>query len=500
MKIMKIKNLFLVLFTCTALHANASRYYVNPIAFGNGSGNSWINGFNTLSAAFSAAVSGDEIWVKAGNYKPGTLRTSSFTIPNGVKLYGSFAGTETTLAERDFNANTTTLNGDIGAVGTATDNVFRVVIISGTGIVMDGFRIINGYANDSSSPNYYAGAIFFSGTATLTNCIIANNYAKEAGGAIYISSGNLTLNKCNISGNRSSWNGGAIFVTTGSTLKTIGCSFTDNNSSKSGGAVFVDGGATLTVDKCKLSSNRATETGSVVQSSSTSSFYIFNSLVVGNSGGSCISTSYSSTSTKITNCTIADNASGVTGAPQILNSIVWNNGGIQVETSAIKQNCIIQYITNNPSLGLFNYNPLFVSPGDFTLAPFTDDGYDYHFLASSPAANNGDNTALSAVYNQDLDGLARIQATTIDMGCYESSFVATENSVNSQNTGITYYNQTISVDENADLIGKTANIYNIEGKLVQTITNIQSQTTLENLSIGVYIIKIEEKAMKFMYQ
>ena len=179
------------------------------------------------------------------------------------------------------------------------------------------------------------------------------------------------------------------------------------------------------------------------------------------------------------------------------NSIVWNNAitGSQAITGIIK-NCIIQGATPNPTLGITATNPLFANPSDFTNAPFTEDNYDYHFTSASTALNIGDNTAVNTLYNQDLDGLARIQAGTVDLGCYESGFIATENNTNSPKTGISYYNHSIFIDENANMIGKTANIYTTDGKLVQTIANLKPQNTIENLIAGVYFITIIENGSR----
>lgn len=68
----------------------------------------------------------DRIWVAAGTYKPSTdasgnasptdSRTKTFVMKAGVKIYGSFAGTETDLSERTSSvmaANRSVLSGDL---------------------------------------------------------------------------------------------------------------------------------------------------------------------------------------------------------------------------------------------------------------------------------------------------------------------------------------------------------------------------------------------------
>src|SRR5688500_13578929 len=115
--------LLCVFLTCSFL-TQAAIIYVNPAAVGANNGTSWANAYTSLSAALLASVSGDEIWVKSGVYKPTTLvdvngaggaeaREATFQIPSGVALYGGFAGTEATRDERNWEANLTVLSGDI---------------------------------------------------------------------------------------------------------------------------------------------------------------------------------------------------------------------------------------------------------------------------------------------------------------------------------------------------------------------------------------------------
>ena len=105
----------------------AATIFVRSTASGANNGTSWVNAYTSLQSALTAAVSGDEIWVAAGVYKPTATadRTISFALKNGVGVYGGFAGTETMRSQRNPNVNVTALSGDIGMGGVTTDNSYH---------------------------------------------------------------------------------------------------------------------------------------------------------------------------------------------------------------------------------------------------------------------------------------------------------------------------------------------------------------------------------------
>src|SRR5262245_30687683 len=127
--------------------------YVNDNATGANNGASWANAYTSLQTAIANAFSSTEIWVAAGTYTPGTLRTDTFTLKNTTAIYGGFAGTETLRSQRNIAANPTILSGDIGAVGSNADNSYHVVSGVGTNntAVLDGFTITSGNTRGASN-------------------------------------------------------------------------------------------------------------------------------------------------------------------------------------------------------------------------------------------------------------------------------------------------------------------------------------------------------------
>ncbi|MDV7402553.1 hypothetical protein RZS08_64625, partial [Arthrospira platensis SPKY1] len=104
----------------------SSILYVNDDASGNNDGSSWTDAFNDLQDALALAGSCSgvtEIWVAEGTYYPtsGADRNISFSMVNGVAIYGGFDGTETQLSERNWVSHVTTLSGDIGVPGDNSD-------------------------------------------------------------------------------------------------------------------------------------------------------------------------------------------------------------------------------------------------------------------------------------------------------------------------------------------------------------------------------------------
>jgi len=182
--------LFLSLFFVSA--SEGTVLFVDAGAGGANDGSSWIDAFRSLQVALAASVSGDDIWVAAGIYLPtaGADRTISFVLKNGVALYGGFAGTETSLEQRDWTVNVAILSGNIGDPSIImVDNSYSVVNGSNTDstAVLDGFHITRGNANGVHDElRREGGMIVYNGSPTVRNCTFHQNNAANNGGGLYV--------------------------------------------------------------------------------------------------------------------------------------------------------------------------------------------------------------------------------------------------------------------------------------------------------------------------
>jgi hypothetical protein len=126
--------------------------YVKPVAEGTSDGSSWSNASSDLSAILAVSAFNDEVWIAAGTYTPGdgSSRSASFIIPSGIRLYGGFAGNETSIIERDAEINKTIFSGNIGIVDVLSDNINHIITIDNSfNNILDGFIIQNAYSNSS---------------------------------------------------------------------------------------------------------------------------------------------------------------------------------------------------------------------------------------------------------------------------------------------------------------------------------------------------------------
>ena len=253
-----------------------------------------------------------EILVAGGTYKPSYLRTTgaavdhdqklySFVVPQGVSIYGGFAGTEmisskveggedlttipgvtgeftcmgnisnilNTREYSDFNqnnilepwelANQTILSGQINASSTA-QNAYHVVFTEkGTTttvnpVVLDGLTVMYGQTDDELSVSSKedeqgrGGGIYSYGvTYTISRCRLLNNTAVR-GGAVFVRDADLNLSGCILAGNKTiaktsatlTSRGGAAYVSgidKNVNLRAVNTLWANNESANDGGAI-----------------------------------------------------------------------------------------------------------------------------------------------------------------------------------------------------------------------------------------------------------------------
>lgn len=268
---MKKAILFLFLLGI-GLQLQAQVVFVKP--GGNGDGSSWQAAIGDLHKALKKATVGTQVWVAAGTYQtsPEGNRLATFVIPDGIRLYGSFAGYETALTQRKFTQPTSTLSGEINT-GSIEDNAYTVVYTYRTAnLVVDGFVITGGNANgdQKGTPMACGGAWFNDGRdggvsmPQIQNCIFVENHANYGAGLYNAGtngscSGTLVEN-CRFEKNEAQLDGGAIFNegTFGQcNIMVRLTTFSDNRAVYGAGIInFSDeGSAVSTLDACVFEKN-----------------------------------------------------------------------------------------------------------------------------------------------------------------------------------------------------------------------------------------------------
>ena len=397
--------------------------FVDDDAVSGGDGLSWGSAFDDLQDALSQAAvrnaddvttnNVDQIWIAKGVYKPsakldaGDARSASFSLLDGVTLYGGFAGTEATLAERDWSAHETVLSGDLGVVDDSSDNAYTVVYCGeNVAAAVDGVSVTGGNADKTTSDNTFencGGGIYNVGTLTVANSTISGNSAKNAGGGICSFSGTLTVTNSTISGNSAVENGGGMSIS--GTLTVTNSTISGNSAVEDGGGMSISGAVTVT--NSTLVGNSALEDGGAIRNRGM--LTVTNSTLVSNSAGYC--------------------GGGICGkgAMTLDNSVFWQNVGGDLEDFGTDI---------SPSRNLIGVDPRFVRDpsdggdgwGDNPDTPdvdesTNDDFGDLRLTSESPAIDYGDAAlavdADGAPLVTDFDGNPRICSTTVDVGACE---------------------------------------------------------------------------------
>jgi len=367
---------------------------------GANNGTSWADAFVDLQDALAAAAWSEDVnqvWVANGTYLPdrGTGdRSLSFVIPDGVAVYGGFAGGEADLGEREAMVNRTVLCGDLRAndagFRNCTDNSIHVLIADGVGdqTVLDGFTITGGNADGIGVDGTTHGGGLFASEAMLSiaNCTFAGNAASDQGGGVFLAGGSsVHVANCRFEGNRAASGGGLAQVEASSTM--VGCVFAGNlavsTSTALGGAVYARDCPLVIAANCTLVDNIAVRGGALAVENSTTT--MASSIVWGNQADAGPEVDMTASATVIVSyCNVEGGASSV----------------------EIEDGCIVQWGQGN-----IDADPLFVDPTK----------QDWHILLGSPCIDAGDPDASMEATPYDMDGQQRIMDGRIDIGADENS-------------------------------------------------------------------------------
>ena len=444
--------------------------FVDRTASGSGSGLSWTNAFTSLQDALALArtlapAESVEIWVAEGIYYPdvgagltNNSRNLSFQPVANVALYGGFAGGESTLEARDWEAHPTVLSGDIdgndsvdadGVAQNHTDihgnNSYHVVVldrINGSA-TLDGFVITSGNATglgqiNGLSMSYGAGIHGRNSDAMLANLRIQGNSALlspggGSGGGIYAESDSarndlMTLDNVQLIANAGNYGGGlssfrtVIHATKSAFLNNQGAiggavhlnlisypSFRDSvfrgNSASNIGGAFYGFRDLVALVNCEITGNHATNFGGAYYADGTTlnmHILMTNVVISGNSAG--------------------DTGGGIYreqpgyGSTLLYNSVIWNNQDSSGAGTAsanhggpgaarlVGVNSLVQGVnapgTDNLDGTLPANDPLFQQPLDPATAPST--AGNFHPGAGSPVIDKGNNQVrINAFYGSN---------------------------------------------------------------------------------------------------
>lgn len=417
-----------------ALVCAPSFLYVAPNGAGTKDGTSWANAFASPGDALAIATAYTQIFVAGGDY---TMAPAA--MQPGARLYGGFAGTETSFSQRATGVNETILRCSPGGTllnvaGVATYPTLPTPTVVPN--VIDGFTV-------KAAPGAPSGGFGF-GSANVTVSNVKFNFAGIAGSAISAATSTLNVSNCTFTDGTA-----AMIAVSSSTVTVSGSTFTGNGLSRSGqaaGGIAAEGSCALSVTDSTFSNNFGYHAGAIDQQTNGRYSPAAGTLLIercrflddagGNSGAVFVDTAGSArianslfarnqsvsnggpgggaiamdrnARVAVVQCTIVANAAQIYGAAvdatyggfySVTNSVVWSNVGTQTFTGN-------HSVTNSIIQGN-SYDPLI----DPTSA-------DYALGLGSPLIDQaGNDSTLSG--GTDLAGRPRIFNGAADLGASE---------------------------------------------------------------------------------
>lgn len=419
-------------------------------------GQSWTTAFDSVQAGINAAelLGWGEVWVAEGVYgEERMIRSGAIVLRDDVHLYGGFAGTESSRAQRNIASYPTVLDGGTARAGEAAYHV----VFADCDAKLDGFTIRGGVANGTSSDNESKGGglLIVGGEPAVAQCTFTEN-SGVSGGAIAVtgSDGFIVrpqIEYCIFTSNTDEpgGDGGSAAYITGNVVASFThCDFRENSGytvvAKSGHtywtnctfennlgvAMYTEASPGLTlVDQCLFSENAGgIETGFANLRVLRSQFLSNGSWALGLNGGSAHfentivwghagpyqSIGCPSGALTMNHCTIAGNASGGifiggTASVQLTNSIVWNENVAEFVHGGGSLSYSYCNVEDAGASGTGNIDapPLF-----FDVA-----NADVRLRGESPCIDSG---IANGIVVGDIRYVSRPQGPGVDMGAFEA--------------------------------------------------------------------------------
>lgn len=313
--------------------------YVDASATGAKDGTSWENAYTDLQDALTTAISGTQIWVAEGIYKPTdviTDRTASFHLVDGVALYGGFPTGGSSFEERDWDTYQTILSGDIdnNDLAVPANDASQIignnslhVILGGDerfhNFLLDGFVISGGQANGAIYQDVRGGGIYhLYGDFTLLNSKIKGNI----GGGVFCPDAKFVLTNVIFQGNYADGGGSGMMCYPGGQQILTNVLFKNNTTTGDGGAIFLES-SSITLINVSFDGNHANGNGGGIAGENINidlQGVIFRNNSASGNGGSIFIPSNGSRNIQMMNVTFYGNSADVgTGAGVDVGAIVY---------------------------------------------------------------------------------------------------------------------------------------------------------------------------------
>jgi hypothetical protein len=389
-------------------------------------GLSWGTAFVTIQGAVNAALASggvrNEVWVRAGDYRPTVSFNStpapdntpvfSIEIRGNIQVYGGFAGTETLRSQRNIGTNTVTILPRItGGFSGVTVRVYGSGVLDGVrirdvGLNQPNERKFNGVGifdnavvRDVSIDGAITGPdtaiVLASNNARLENVTISGSGTGNAHAGLRII-GNVRFLNGAVSGTSSNGTAGIEVVGGNPVIRRV----TVENCLSRGAAVRATPGTIFLNGTIRNNANTAPN---AIGSAAMVSGQLIGSLVYQNNANAGLATVRNAL---VINSTIADNGRiGVVGG-SAANSIIWGNGDgaddnqlagqiLGVDIGSLRYNIIQGWPLSDTNLA---GNPLL-------------DGTTFEILTGSPAIDSGSNALAPRGLFTDAFGKRRFAGT-----------------------------------------------------------------------------------------